>query len=108
MSGDVRSAEGGGAGLACDFGVAVDDGLAEIGEEFGGAVAAGGEFEESGSLFEEAGGDIAVLEGVVVDDIFEEGDVGLDAPDAELTQGPIHALAGFGEVSAPGGCFDEE
>ena len=44
----------------------------------------------------------------MVDDVFEERDVGFDAADAEFAEGAVHAGASFGKVSAPGGDFDEE
>ena len=44
----------------------------------------------------------------VVDHVFEERDVGLDAAHAELAEGAIHALAGVRELAAPGGDFHQQ
>ncbi len=49
----------------------------------------------------------AGAERFVSDDVFEEGDVGFDAADAEFAEGAVHALAGGGEVAALCGEFDE-
>ena len=66
------------------------------------------EAEELGGVVEERGGDFAGAELRVIDDVFEEGNVGFDAADAELAEGAVHAAAGFGEIVAPGGDFDQE
>src|SRR5579863_9170707 len=44
----------------------------------------------------------------MVDDIFDERNIGGDAADAEFAQSAIHAIAGFVEMFAPRGNFDEE
>ena len=81
---------------------------AEIGEQLGGAVAARREVEQRGRLVEPAGGDAAGLEIGVVDDVFEERNVGLDAAHAELAQAAVHALAGVVEFAAPGGHLHQQ
>jgi hypothetical protein len=70
-------------------GVAVDDDLAEEGEELGGAVAAGLEGEELGRGVDQRGGGAAGTERGVGDDVLEEGDVRLDAADTEFAQGAV-------------------
>ena len=56
---------------------------------------------------DEFGVGVAGAEGLVLDDVLEEGDVGLHAADAELAEGAVHALAGGLEVAAGGGELDE-
>ncbi len=97
-----------GTRLAGHGGVAVDDDVGQVGEQPGGAVAARGEVEQRGRLFQQAGGDAAGLEIGVVDDVFEERNVGLDAAHAELAQAAVHALAGVAEFAAPGGDLDQQ
>ena len=43
---------------------------------------------------------LAAAEGIVADDVFQEGDVGLHSADAELAEGAVHPLAGGLEVAA--------
>ena len=59
--GTARGSQARGTRLAGHCGIAVDDHVAQIGEQLGGAVAARGEAEQRGSLFEPAGGDVAGL-----------------------------------------------
>ncbi len=96
-----RGTKARGRGFAGDGRVAVDDDLGEISEEARGAVFAGGEAKERGRFLQPLGGDTAVLEIGVIDDVFEERDVGLHAAHAELAQGAVHARAGLGEVGEP-------
>ena len=56
-----------------------------------GAVAPLGELEQLGRGVDKARGALAGLELRVVDDVFEEGQVGRHAADAEFAQRPIHA-----------------
>ena len=44
----------------------------------------------------------------VIDDVFDERDVGGDAANAKFAQRAIHAIAGFVEMLAPSGDFDEQ
>src|SRR5438093_8341372 len=44
----------------------------------------------------------------MVDDVFQERNIGFDASDAKLSQGPVHALASFRQVDAPGCHLDQE
>ena len=83
------------------FGIAVEDDIADVREQLGGAVGAAGEAEQLRRIVEEGSGDFAGAETRMIDDIFEERDVRLDAADAELAQRAIHALAGFREIACP-------
>ena len=62
-------------------------------QQLGGAVPARLEGEELGGVVHQPGRGAPLGEGGMVDDVFEEGDVGLDAADAELAQGAVHAMA---------------
>jgi hypothetical protein len=84
----------------CDF--------AQISKDLGSAILPGSEGKELRMLFDEAGGGVRSLEYGVVDDVFQKGDVGLHAPNAELAQRTIHALAGLLEVAAPGGGLHQQ
>ena len=65
-----------------------------------GAVLARGEGEERGRLIEKRGGDVARAEIGMVDDVFEERNVGLDAAHAEFAEGAVDALAGLSNSRA--------
>ena len=83
-----------GLGLPVDFRIAVDDDVAEVGEQLGRAVAARRELEQLRRLVDERRGDVARQERRVGDHVLEERDVRLHAADAELAQRAVHALAG--------------
>ena len=74
------------ARLARDFRIAVDDDVAQVGQQPRGAVAPRREMEQRGSLVEERRGDAAGLKRGVVDHVLEERNVRLHAADAELAQ----------------------
>ncbi len=88
----LRGREGFLGTVALGVGIAVDDDVAEEVEELGRAVAAGVEREEFRRGVDERRGGLAALEVAVADDVFEEGDVGLDAADAELGERAVHAV----------------
>ena len=44
----------------------------------------------------------------MIDDVFEEGNVGFDAANAEFAQRAVHALASFGKLGAPRCDFYEQ
>ena len=75
--------------------------VAEEGEQLGGAVAARVEVEQFRRGVNQRGGRRAGAEDGVVDDVFEEGNVGLDAADAEFAQRAVHALQGDVEIAGP-------
>ena len=60
-----------------------------------------GKRKSSGRIVEERRGDFAGAKFRVIDDVFDEGNVGGDAADAELAQRAVHAAAGFGRDSCP-------
>ena len=64
--------------------------------------------EQRRSLVQKRRGRLAGLEVGMIDHVFEERNVGLDAADAELAQGAIHALAGVRELAAPGGDLHQQ
>ena len=74
--------------------------VGDVGEELGGAVAALDRLEQLGRLVDEAGGVARRREHRMREDVFEEGEVGGDAADAELAQRPVHAGDGFLGVGA--------
>ena len=78
--------------LAFHFGIAVEDHVAEVREQLGGAIAAAGKAKQFGRIVEKRGGDFAGAKFRVIDDVFDERNVGLDAADAELAEGAVHAL----------------
>ena len=101
--GTGRAPELRGRWLAFHFGIAVDDNLAEIGQQSGCSIAALEECEQPRRLFDESGGGPARLKDRMIDDVFQERNVGLDAADAKLAQTPVHPLAGVPEFAAPRG-----
>ena len=104
--GPGASASGG--GLTGHLRIAVDDDVGEVAQQFGGAVLARREFEQRGGFLEPSGAHVASLEIGVVDDVFEERDVGLDTAHAELAEAAVHALAGVRELASPGGGLDQQ
>src|SRR5438477_2644902 len=90
------------------FGIAVEDYIAEIGEQFGGAIAAAGKAEKFRRLVEERRGDFASAELRVIDNVFHKGNVRFHAADAEFAEGAVHPLASFGKVRTPRRHFDEQ
>ena len=112
MPGAARSAKpagnggwgcGPGLGSARDFGIAVDDDLAEKGEEAGGAIPPPLQLQQVRGLIDETGGVVAGDEPGVGDQRFKEGEVGLDAANAEFPQRPLHAPGGLLGCRRPGG-----
>ena len=106
--GQRRQLEDFGRLAAFQLGVAVEDDVADVAKELGGAVAALRQAEKFRRFVEKGSGDQAVAETRVPDDVFEEQDVGLDAADAELAQGAIHAMAGAFERGVPGGDLHQQ
>ena len=90
--GDGRGGEGLGGFPAFGVRIAVYGDVGEVAEEPGGAVFAGFEGEELGVGVDEARGGFAGAEDGVRNNVFEEGNVGFDAPDAELAEGSVHAV----------------
>ena len=69
--------------LSFDFGIAVEDHLAEVREQLGGAVAAARKTEQFRRIIEKRCGDFAGAKFWVIDDVFDERNVGSHAADAE-------------------------
>ena len=82
--------------------------VADILEHLGGAVLALVQLEQLRRLVDELGVAAAGDEGGVLQDVGDEGDVGLDAPDVDLVDGPgrlpAHALEGV----VPGGDLHQQ
>src|SRR5262249_42297283 len=86
-----------------DIGAAVDDDVAEIGKDFGGAIARRLESKQFRRRVDKGRGRVTRLECGVTDQIEKKRDVGLDAANAEFAQGAIGPLDSFLERCAPGG-----
>ena len=95
-------------GAAFDEFVAVDDRFGEELEHLRGAVAADRQFEELGGLVDHPRRRFAGEEGRVIHQPRQEGDVRLDAADAEFAEAAVHAGGGFFERPAACGHFDQE
>ena len=94
--------------LALDLGVAVQNYVAEVKQELGGAVASAREVEEFRRVVEERSGDLTGAETRMIDHVFDKGDVGLHAANAKFAKGAVHAMAGAVEGVIPGGDFYQE
>ena len=91
------------AGAAGDLGVAVDGDVADIGQELGRPVAPLAQLEQLGRLVDEAGRVLAGEEAGMLEQRLEEGEVGGDAADPVLAQGPVHARDRLLGRGRPGG-----
>src|SRR5260370_4081789 len=78
--------------LALHFRIPVEDDVAEIGKQLGGAVAAAGDAEELGRVVEERGGHFAGAKLRVLYDIFDERDARLLAATAASAKVAINAM----------------
>ena len=90
------------------FDGAVDDDLADVGEQFRRAVLPAREVEQLGRLVDEARRHAVIEERPVRDEVDEERHVRLDAAHAELLQRAHHASGGVGELQALRRDLDEE
>ena len=97
---DFRFADSSRRNAARHLRIAVDQNLAHVGEHARGTVLLGLETEKVGRCLNEACGHLTGSKGRMQYDVFEEGDVRLDAADPELAQASIHALAGLLHVIA--------
>ena len=91
-----------------DLRIAVDDDVAQEGQQLAGAVAPRLELEQIRRRVDQCRGGLPGAEDRVGDDVFEEGDIGLDAADAEFAQGAVHALEGQVEGAAVTGDLHQE
>jgi hypothetical protein len=98
----------GGQGPALHLWVAVDPNITEKSQQAVGAVAALAELEQLRRFVDETGGALPRQEERVVDDVFQEGQVGGQPPHPELAQGAVHAPRCFLGTMAPGGDLDQE
>ena len=89
-------------------GVAVDDEVAEVLEGLLASVLDGAGVEEVGVLGDEEGGGLALEVLVLLEEVEEEGDVGVEATDAVLGEGAVELLDGLLVGGAVGGELDEE
>ena len=93
---------------AARVGMAVDGDIGDIGQKLGRPVAAPDGGEEFRRLVDEAGRVAGVAEFRVTDDVFEKGQVGGDAADAEFAERAVHAVDRFFGGRSPGGDFFEQ
>ena len=94
--------------LALHFGIAVEDDIAEIGKQFGGAIAAAVKAEKFGRVVEEGRGDFAGAELRVIDNVFDKGNIRFHPADAEFAERAVHSLASFRKVRTPRRHFDKQ
>src|SRR6266850_1952982 len=106
--GNNRRIESLGRRLPFHLGIAVEDDVADIGEKFGGAVAAAREAEKFRRLVKKRSRDFAGTKLRMVHDVLDERNIRLHAPNTELAKSAVHALAGFGKIRAPSRDFDEQ
>ena len=88
--------------------VAVDDDVAEEVQELGRPVPPRLEPEEGGRGVDQGRVGLAGTEGLVVNDIFNERNVGLYPPDPHFPESPVHPLQGRLEVAGAGGQLDQQ
>ena len=73
------------------FRMSVYSDISNIGEDFGGTVAAFGEFKQFWRSVNKAGGIVIVQEGWMLEQIFHKGNIRTHASDAKFAQGAVHA-----------------
>src|SRR5260370_16268286 len=78
--------------LSFDLWVAIENHVAQIGEQLRGAVAAARNPKEFGRIVEKGGGDFAGAEPGMIDDILLERDVGLAASNTEFSHRTLPPL----------------
>ncbi len=80
--------------------MAVDDHLADVGEQLGGAVLPGGECKQLRRFIKKARRESAGQEVGVRDQVKQKRDIRFDAADPELLQTTLHAPGGIEETQA--------
>ena len=85
-----------------------DGALRNVSEHLGGPVLTALDLEEGRSLVDELGVALAGLEGLVLQDVGDEGDIGLDAPDVHFTDGTKSLVADALEGAVPGSDLDQQ
>ncbi len=98
----------GGHGAPFDLFITINNGLAEEIEELGRAITAALKLEEALGRIDQGGGGLSGLENLVADDVFDEGDVGLDSADAHFAKRAFHPLDGQLEVAGRCGKLDQK
>src|SRR5216683_2261191 len=88
--------------------IAVDNHLADEGEQLGGSVLTLGVLKQLGRFVDKAGGEAPLQEFRMRDQLDEEWDVGLDATDAELLQTALHMPGRVQEPQSVGRHLDEK
>ncbi len=81
----------------------VDGDVGDIGQELGCPILAAHRLKQFRRLVDEAGRIAAVEEMLMADDAFQKGQIGGDAANAELAQGPVHAPDRLVRRRRPGG-----
>src|SRR5699024_2663292 len=82
--------------------------LGDILEQLGGPVPSGVDVKELGRLVDKLGVALARLEGGVGQNVGDEGNIGLDAPDVLLADGPHGLAADTLKGVVPGGDLDQQ
>ena len=77
-------------------------------EQLGATVPAFREVEQFRRFIQEIGGIGAVDEAGMLQQVFQESNVGLNTADTEFLQAPQHFGNGDGMVQAPGGCLNQQ
>ncbi len=94
-----------------NLGVAVHRHLGQEAQHLAGPVAARGKGQQLGRVLDEARGQLVLLvvdEGRVVDEVFQELQIGGHAADAEFAQRAVHARDGFRGGRRPGRDLDQQ
>src|SRR2546426_11712422 len=94
--------------LPLHLGIAVEDDVADIGEKFGGAIAAARKTEKLRRLIKKRRRDFPGTKLRMVHDVLDERNIRFHAPNTELAKSAVHALASFGKIRAPSRDFDEQ
>src|SRR6267142_983545 len=106
--GNNRRIESLGHRLPFHLGIAVEDDVADIGEKFGGAVAAAREAEKFWRLVKKRRRDFPGAKLRMVHDVLDERNIRLYTSNTELAKSTVHALASFGKIRAPSRDFDKQ
>ncbi len=97
-----------GFGSASDVRMTVDRHLGDIAQQLLGTIASLAEFEQLRRGIDEAGGQRAVEELLMIDHILDELQITRDTANPEFTQASVHALDRFGGSRRPGSHLDQQ
>ena len=95
-------------GASLTLALAVDDHVADVLQQLGGAIAAGRELEQLGRLVDEPRRAVAGEERRVVDQADQKRNVRLHAANAELLQAALRPAGRLAEGAAPGGHLHQQ